>query len=45
MNIKQNASESRKIYRYSHFKNWVKAAAIFSHVVSISHVNSHALYV
>ena len=45
MNIKQNAAESRKIYRFRHFENWVEAAAIFSHVVSISHVNSHALYV
>ena len=45
MNIKQNASESRKIYRFGHFKTWVEAAAIFSHVVSISHVNTPALYV
>ena len=45
MSIKQNATESRKTCQFRHFKNWVKAAAIFSHVVSISHVNSHALYV
>ena len=45
MSIKQNATESRKIYRFRHLKNRVGAAAIFSHVVSISQVNSHALYV
>ena len=45
MNIKQNGTESRKIYRFRHFEIWVEAAAIFSHVVLISHVDSHALYV
>ena len=36
---------SEKSTDFVHFKNWVEIVAIFSHVVSASHVNSHALYV